>query len=389
MLEKAKALQETLVRLRRTIHMNPELGFEEFKTSALVADTLGDLGIEYQTGVGKTGVVARLGNGEGPTIAIRADMDALPILEANDVEYKSQTPGKMHACGHDAHTTMLLGAAMLLKDEEINGEIRLLFQPSEERADAEGVNGAPRMIEDGALEGVDAVIALHVSSMLDTGKIGYRAGQMLANQDRIKARIIGKGGHGAAPHTCLDPIYMMGPILSALHGIVSRRVKPIEPAVVTAGVIKGGTVANVIPNDVELDMTLRSMSSDVRKQLIEEVDRCLAIARALGGDYVMEVEPGCPSLVNDATVTEWIRATAGDIVGPENVIEREPGMGFEDFAYMTQAAPGAMFNLGTKVPNGPPRFAHHPEFDIDESAMPIGAAVLAQTALRFIRGELA
>jgi amidohydrolase len=388
MLEKAKALQDTLVHLRRTIHMHPELGFEEFKTSALVAETLGDLGIELQTGIGKTGVVARLGNGEGPIIGIRADMDALPIEEANEVEYKSQIPGKMHACGHDAHTTMLLGAAMLLKDEEINGEIRLLFQPSEEKADEEGYNGAPRMIQDGAIEGLDAVIALHVSSMMDAGKVSYRAGQTLANADRIVAKVIGFGGHGAAPHKTVDPIYLMGPILSALHGIVSRRIKPIEPAVITVGRVIGGTVANVIPNEVELDMTLRSMSDEVREQLLGEVESALSIARALGGDYQMEIIRGCPSLYNDPTVTEWLRDTASQLIGADNVIEREPGMGFEDFAYMAQASRGAMIFLGTKDPEGPPRFAHHPEFDIDEKAMPIGAAILAQTALRFVRKEL-
>ena len=389
MLAKAEALKETLVRLRRTIHMQPELGFEEFKTSALVAKTLRDLGVEFQTGVGKTGVVARLGNGNGPVIGVRADMDALPIQEANDVSYKSQTPGKMHACGHDAHTAMLLGAAMLLKDEDINGEIRLLFQPSEEKADEEGFNGAPRMIQDGAIEGLEAVVALHVNSILDAGKVQYRAGQVLANADRIVAKVIGKGGHGAAPHAAVDPIFMLGPILSALHGIVSRRVKPIEPAVVTVGVLRGGTAYNIIPGAVELDMTLRSLSDEVREQLLKEVESALSIARPLGGDYEMQVIRGCPSLYNDPTVTGWLRDTAGRLIGAENVVEREPGMGFEDFAYMAQASRGAMIFLGTKEPNGPPRFAHHPEFDLDENAMPIGAAILARTALRFVRGELA
>jgi amidohydrolase len=389
MLAKATALQEWLTHLRRTIHQQPELGFEEIKTSRLVAETLTDLGLEIQTGVGRTGVVARLGNGRGPVIGVRADMDALPILEANDVPYKSQVPGKMHACGHDAHTAMLLGVARLLKDETFDGEIRLLFQPSEERADAEGVNGAPRMIEDGAIEGLDAVIALHVDSQLDRGKITYRAGLMLANADRIKARIIGQGGHGAAPHLAVDPIFMTGQVLTALQGIVARRVKPLDPAVVTVGVIQGGTAYNVIPTEVELDMTLRSTTDTVRQQLIAEVEKTLSLTRALGGDYAIEVIPGCPALYNDASVTGWLKDTATDLIGTDNVIERQPGMGFEDFAYMAQASRGAMFFLGSKDPNGPPRFGHHPEFDIDETAMPIGSAILAQTALRFVRGELA
>ncbi len=387
MLERAEALKDTMVRLRRTIHLQPELGFEEFKTSALVAETLGDLGIELQTGVGKTGVVARLGNGDGPVIGIRADMDALPIEEANEVEYKSQVPGKMHACGHDAHTAMLLGAAMLLRDEEINGEIRLLFQPSEEKADEEGVSGAPRMIDDGAIEGLDAVIALHVASGLDRGKVEIDEGYVLANTNRIFAKIVGQGGHGASPHLAIDPVFMMGPILTTLNGIVARRVKPIEPAVVTIGLFQGGTAYNVIPNHVDLELTLRSGSSEVREQLLAEVENALAIARAMGGDYEMRVEPGYPALYNDPAVAGWLRDTAISMIGGENVDTGELGMYGEDFAFMAQASPGAMISLGTKVPNGPPRSAHHPEFDIDENAMPLGAAILAQTALRFVRGE--
>jgi amidohydrolase len=200
--------------------------------------------------------------------------------------------------------------------------------------------------------------------------------------------VIGKGGHGAKPHTTIDPIFMMGPILTALHGIVSRRIKPIEPAVITIGSLLAGTVDNVIPGEANLALTLRSMSNDVRAQLIDEVEKALSIARALGGDYEMKVVPGCPSLYNDPTVTGWLVETASQLIGPENVLEREPGMGFEDFAYMAQASQGAMFFLGTKKPNGPPRFAHHPEFDIDEEAMPIGAAILAETALRFVQGKL-
>ena len=388
MLDKAKALQTQLSNLRRTIHMNPELGFEELQTAALVADTLGDLGVELQTGVGKTGIVARLGNGNGPVIGIRADMDALPILEANEVDYKSQIPGKMHACGHDVHTTILMGVAMLLKDEPIDGEVRLLFQPSEERSDDEGISGAPRMIDDKAIEGLDAVIALHVNGQVDRGTIAVNSGFVSANADTIKAKVIGKGGHGAAPHLAVDPIFLMGPILSALHGIASRRVKPIEPSVITVGVLRGGTVCNVIPNEVELELTLRSMSDDVRELLITEVENALSIARALGGDYEMTVQRGYPSMYNDPTVVEWIRETARDVIGVDNVLDREPMMGAEDFAFMSRGSRGAMFSLGTKAPDGPPRFVHHPEFDIDEEALPIGAAIMAETALRFVRGNL-
>lgn len=387
MLEKAKALQAELSRLRRQIHQNPELGFEEFKTGTLVAETLNDLGIEVQRGVAKTGLVARLGNGNGPVIGIRADMDALPILEANDVAYKSQSPGKMHACGHDSHTTMLMGAAMLLKDADFDGEIRLLFQPSEERSDDEGKSGGMRMVEEKALDGLDAVIALHVNGTIERGQVVIDDGFVLANTDRIYAKVKGKGGHGASPHLARDPIFMMGPILSALHGIVSRYVNPLEPAVVTIGRLAGGTVANVIPSDVELDITLRSLDDDVRELLVQEVEQALSIARNLGGDYEMRRVKGYPALYNDPSVVSWLRETATDLLGADKVGSRGPVMGGEDFSFMSRESRGAMLGLGVKDPDGPPRFLHHPEFDLDETAMPIGAAILAETALRFVKGQ--
>ena len=384
MLEKAKALQAELSRLRRTIHMHPELGFEEFQTGALVAQTLSDLGIEMQTGVAKTGIIGRIGNGNGPVIGIRADMDALPILEANDVAYKSQVPGKMHACGHDSHTTMLLGAAMLLKDVPFDGEIRLIFQPSEERQDDEGKSGGMRMVEEKALEGLDAVIGLHVVGMMDRGQVMLDDGFVLANVDTIYAKVKGKGGHGAQPHLSRDPIFMMGPILTALHGIVSRWVSPTEPAVVTVGKMVGGTVNNVIPSEVELEITCRSLNDDVREQLVYEVEQALSIARNLGGDYEMRRVTGYPALYNDPKVVGWLKETAVEFLGADNVHARGPSMGGEDFAYMSRASQGAMIFLGVKDPEGPPRFLHHPEFDLDETAMPIGAALLAETALRFV-----
>ncbi|MCB0212984.1 MAG: amidohydrolase [Anaerolineae bacterium] len=389
MLEKAQSLKKQLIHLRRTIHQHPELGFEEFQTGALVAKTLADLGVEFQSGIGKTGLVARLGNGNGPTIGIRADMDALPILEANDVEYKSQVPGKMHACGHDAHTTMLMATAMLLKDEPFDGEIRLLFQPSEEQKDNEGKSGATRMIDDGAIDGLDAIIALHVDGKVDRGKISIGEGYTLANSDRIKAKIFGAGGHGAMPHLSRDPLFLVAPVLTAIHGIVSRWVDPIQPAVVTIGRLAGGTAANVIPGEVEMDFSVRSITDDVRQQLIAEIEQALSVARTLGGDYSMEVHYGYPALYNDPGVTGWLKDTSARLIGVDNVENRPLSMGGEDFAFMAQASRGAMLFLGAKVPDGPPKQFHHPEFDIDEEAMPIGAAILAQTALRFVRGEIA
>lgn len=390
MLDRARELQGSLTALRRQIHQKPELAFEEFETAALVSKTLSSLNIKHKTQVGKTGVVATLGNEatNGRRIGIRADMDALPILENRDVPYKSKVPGKMHACGHDAHTATLLGVAMLLADEPIDGEIRLIFQPAEEAADSEGISGAPRMIEDGAVDGLDAVLALHTDSQLDCGKVAVTRGYALANVDTVYAKLIGVGGHGAMPHDAVDPIFALGPVLSALHGIVSRRVDPTRPAVVTVGRVAGGSASNVIPDVVELDLTLRSLDDHTRELLLKDVENALAISRNLGGNYEMTVEYGYPSLLNDETVCEWVESSARELLGEDNLLNGELLMGAEDFAYMARASRGMMMWLGTKEPEGPARFHHHPEFDVDERAMPIGAAILAQTALRYVSRQI-
>lgn len=394
MLDKAKSLSNELVRLRRDLHRHPELGFQEIRTGRVVADTLQEIGgIRIKTGVGKTGVIGEIGTGNGPTIAIRADMDALPILEATETEYASGNSGVMHACGHDAHTAILLGVAHLLKDcfaqENLQGNVRFLFQPSEESADAEGISGAPRMIDDGAMEGVDAVIALHVDSTSPSGQIICQGGWSSAAVDSFEAWVTASGGHGAYPHQAGDPIWMMGPVLMALHGIVARRVAPKQSAVVSLGQIHAGATSNVIPHEVYLHGTLRSFDPNVREQLIEEVERALSIVRPLGGDYRLKIWRGYPAGWNDPTVSNWLSTVGGDLLGKQALGE-EPmgGMGAEDFAYMCQKAPGAMFMLGAAVPDGMLRAHHTNMFDIDEAALPIGAAILAETARRFLAGDL-
>ncbi len=399
MLRKAQTLSDELVRIRRDIHRHPELAFREVRTAALVADTLREIGgISVHTGVGKTGVVAELGHGDGPTIAIRADMDALPILEANDAPYRSTIDGSMHACGHDGHTAMLLGVAHLLKEEfassrrgaettPLRGWVRLLFQPAEEDTGGESMSGAPMMIRDGALDGVDAVIALHVDSMQPFGKVTMRDGWDSAAVDSFRAWITGSGGHGAYPHEATDPIWMLGPVLTALHGIVARRVDPIKPAVVSLGQVHAGATSNVIPAEVFLHGTLRSYDDDVREQLLAEVERALSVVRVFGGDYRIDVERGYPAGKNSAEVSGWLARTAADLLGPGALDSSLPGMGAEDFAYMSAKVPGAMFHLGAAV--GDIQRAHHtPVFDIDERCLPVGAAILAETARRFLAGEL-
>lgn len=388
MLQAAQQIKDRLVQWRRQIHRWPELGFDVHRTAELVARTLAELGVETRVGVGKTGVVGYLGDGDGPVIAVRADMDALPIQEENDVEYASRVPGRMHACGHDAHTAMLLGVAALLSRERFNGQVRLLFQPSEETSDEEGLSGAPRMIADGALEGVDAVIALHVNGTLETGHIIADEGWVDAAVDTFKVHVVGQGGHCAYPHRTVDPIWLTAQVLNALYAIPSRRLDPLQPAILSVGVVRGGTAENVIPGAVYLEGTLRSYDDDVREQLVRELEQALQIARALGGDYELQIVRGYPAHYNDPVVASWLRQVAANLLGPNRLATGQRSMGAEDFSYMSRLVRGAMFELGVMPPGGPPRQLHTPTFDIDEDALPIGAAILAEAALRFVRRQL-
>jgi amidohydrolase len=392
MLERAQALAPELVRLRRDIHSHPELSFQEHRTAALVADTLNEIGgISVRTGVAKTGVVGELGTGDGPVIAIRADMDALPILSATGSSYDSTNPGVHHACGHDAHTAMLLGAAHLLRErfaaDGLRGRVRFLFQPSEEAWDKEGKSGGMRMVEEGLMQGVDSVIALHVDSTLPVGKVTIRGGWTSAAVDDFYGAILGTGGHGASPHNGTDPVFMLIPVLTAIYGIRARRIDPAEPGMISVGVVQGVGATNVIPSEVELRGTLRSYNPEVREQLIAEVEKAFAVARAYGGDYRLRIERGYPAGWNDARVAGWMEQVAGGFLG-DDAFDRSPaGLGAEDFSYMCQQAPGAMLMLGAAIDDGVVRGHHTPIFDIDERCLPIGAAILAETAVRFLKGE--
>jgi amidohydrolase len=386
MLDKARALEDQITAWRRDIHMHPELGFQEFRTARLVADTLREMGLEVETGVGKTGVVARIGEGR-PAIGIRADMDALPISEANDVPYASQTPGVMHACGHDAHTAILLGVAKMLNElpDRPAGEIRLLFQPSEEAADAENKSGAVRMIDDNALEDLDHVIALHVASTLPTGQIRVAPGFAHAAVDSFEAKILGKGGHGAYPHETVDPTFILAQVINAIHGVRARQVSPVRAAVISIGAIHTGTANNIIPNVVEMNGTIRSYDEETRQILWKGLEAAFNIARALGGDYELKIIEGYPAGYNDPEVAGLMRDISAGFLGEDGVQSaEEPGMGAEDFAYMTRKAPGVMFGLGAKLDDHD-RPHHSPVFDLDERAFPIGAAVLAEAAVQLLK----
>jgi len=375
-----------LVQWRRQIHSQPELGFCEHKTAALVAQELERMGWRVRTGVGRTGVVGERGSG-APVIAIRADMDALPILEANDVPYASQTPGLMHACGHDAHVAMLLGAAQLLTRDEFPGTVRLLFQPSEEVADAEGASGAPRMIEDGALDGVSLVIALHVDPTNRVGAIRLGSGPASGGVGSFFASILGHGGHGARPHETVDPVYLAGHVILALHGIVSRRLDPVAPAVITIGSLHGGEAENVIPDEVKLAGTIRFLDLDVRKAIRAEITRAFEVARALGGDYQLKFDTGSPPMINHPQAVDVIRRAAEKLIGAEAILPLAAGLGAEDFGAFSDIVPGAMFSLGCRI-EGDERQLHNSHFDLDEGCLPVGAALLAQSALEYLRGAM-
>jgi amidohydrolase len=382
-LERAQEIQEQLVRWRRELHMHPELGFQEVRTSALVAEVLRSLGYRVRTEVGRTGVVGERGEGP-PIVAIRADMDALPLQEANEVPYASRVPGVMHACGHDAHTAIALGVATLMAQDTFPGTIRFLFQPAEEVSDEEGLSGAPRMVEDGAMDGVAAVLALHVHPGSPVGEISLDAGPASAGVDSFWVTISGRGAHGAYPHKGLDPIHLAGHVILALHGIVSRRLDPFAPAVVTVGSIHGGQANNVIPEEVKLAGTIRYQDPEVQKQIHAEIERALAIARTLGGEYELTIHTGGLPVINDESIVALLREVGGNLLGSECVKPREPGMGAEDFSTLSSLAPGAMFRLGCRI-DGDERKAHNPRFDLDERCLPIGAAILAEAALWYLR----
>lgn len=380
---RAEQLRERLVSLRRRIHAHPEYGFEERETARLVSATLEQIGARVVERVAKTGVIGELGKG-APIVAIRADMDALPLMEATGLPFASQVPNMMHACGHDAHVACALGAAMLLAEESFVGTVRFLFQPSEEQKDSEGKSGAMRLLEEGALDGVESIIALHTRA-LPAGSIGVTAGPAMAANDTIKITIQGRAAHGAHPEEGLDAIAVSTQILGAIQQIVARRIPAISPAVISITTIHGGVKENIIAERVELGGTIRSTGGVARQQLLAELERTLEVGRALGAICELEVREGYPATINDPGITSVIREAASALLGSEQVIDLPFDPWAEDFGYLTARVPGAMFWLGVTSEQVPSPIWHSPTFDLDEDALPVGAATLAVSALRLLK----
>jgi amidohydrolase len=388
LLERAISFEPELISLRRHFHQHPELSFREERTAAEVASRVAALGYEVRTNVGITGVVAELDNGKGPRVALRADMDALPIQEANTFDFRSSNPGVMHACGHDAHMTMLIGAGRLLAEMHRRGElpagrVRLLFQPSEEASDAENKSGATRMIEDGALNDVDAVFGLHVGAHLESGKFCVRPGPIMAGTDTFTAHVLGKSAHAARPHESVDAVVLASHVVIACQNAVARRISPFRQGVLTVGMINGGTAENVIADRITLRGTLRYFEDDVRQTLRRELKSALNVAEALGGKYELDLRDGYPPVVNDNEMTNLAQNSITQIFGTENVVDFEPMMGAEDFALMLRKAPGAFVWLGAALDK--PREHHHPEFNIDERVLIQGASALANIAVNSLK----
>jgi len=385
-LQVAQSDKDWIIRIRRELHQYPELKYQEVKTSQLVRRTLMELGIKSSPPMAVTGLVATIGNGNGPCIGLRADMDALPIQEETGLDFQSRVPGVMHACGHDCHTAMLLGAAKILKSMEpqIQGTIKLIFQPAEE-----GGAGGNRMVQEGALENpkVDRIFGIHVWPDLPTGKIGGRSGPFLAAVSSFRLVVHGKGGHAAFPHKTHDPVLAMSHIVCALQSIVSRECNPIHPSVVSVTAIHGGEAFNVIGSEVVAKGTIRSMTTQGLAELrlaIQRIATNVAMSfQCEAGLESIEGDPDYPATVNEKSSWEAACMSATDLVSTSNVSVLDPVLGGEDFAFYLEKTAGCFVALGTRNESqGAVHFVHTSRFKVDEDALPLGAALHVAFALR-------
>lgn len=381
-----RALQPQLVEWRRGFHQRPELGFKEQLTAEAIAKKLQEWGIEHQTGVAKTGIVATIeGKRPGPVLAIRADMDALPVQEENDVSYRSQHEGIMHACGHDGHTAIALGTAYYLSQhrESFAGTVKMIFQPAEE-----GPGGAKPMIEEGALKNpdVDAIIGLHLWNNLPLGTVGVRSGALMAAVECFRCTILGKGGHGAMPHQTVDSVVVSAQIVNALQTIVARNINPLESAVVTVGELHAGTAHNVIADTARMSGTVRYFNPALEGYFGKRVEQVIAgICQSHGANYDLDYWSLYPPVINDETIAELVRSVVSDVVEtPAGIVPECQTMGGEDMSFFLQAVPGCYFFLGSANPAKNLAYPHHhPRFDFDETALAMGVEIFARCVEKF------
>jgi hippurate hydrolase len=376
--EVEESFGEKIVALRRDIHREPELGFDTEKTAEKVLAAIDGLPLEIETGVAQNGIVATLhGEGDGPTVALRADMDALPIHEDTGLPFVSEIDGRMHACGHDAHTSMLVGAAHTLSGmrDRLNGTVRFVFQPAEE-----GGGGGKVMVDEGVADDVSSIFALHLWPGLPFGKVATKAGPIMAAADAFEMEIKGSGAHGAMPHLGADAVVIAAQVVTALQTVVSREVDPVEPAVLTVGEIGAGTAFNIIPEKARIGGTVRTLNADLREKMpgrIEELAR--GVARGMRGDAELDYRFSYPVTINDEGAAGRALNVAGELFGDESVLElSDPSMGAEDFAFFLEKVPGAFIWLGVgEDVSG----LHTPQFAFDEEVLPRGSALLAALAL--------
>ncbi|MDW2886875.1 amidohydrolase [Exiguobacterium artemiae] len=380
--EMVEQLFPVMVERRRYLHQHPELSFHEVDTPKFIADRLTELGIEVRTGVGGRGVVGTIRGGKpGKTVALRADFDALPIQDEKTVGYRSTVPGVMHACGHDGHTATLLAVAEILvrQKEQLAGNVVLIYQHAEEVVPG----GARDMVADGCLDGVDVIFGTHLWSTTKLGTIGYRIGPVMAAADKFELTLFGRGGHGAKPHETIDAVVLGATVVKELQSIVSRRLDPLQQAVLTIGTLHAGNTFNVIADSAELTGTIRTFDPEVAEQIVREMERTIkGVCDAAGATYSFTYERGYPAVVNHPEETNLLRTVASDIMGADHVFEIAPTMGGEDFAYYLQQVPGTFFFTGAGDETFYPH--HHPKFDFEEQAMQHAARILIEVTLRYL-----
>ncbi|WP_337860642.1 amidohydrolase [Ferroplasma sp.] len=379
-------VEDYIIKTREYFHETPELSFKEYKTADKIEEELRNMGLTPKRTT-ETGVIADIKGNGNKTVAIRADIDALPVTEENKVNYVSQTKGVMHACGHDTHMAMLLGAAKMLiaEKENLKGNIRLIFQPAEELPPG----GAVDMIKNGALDNVDYIIGQHIWGLFPAGKVAIYYKEMMANADEFDIKIHGRGGHGSAPQDSIDAVYITAHLIEMLNTIVSREIDPQEPAVITTGTVNAGYRYNIIAAHAELTGTVRTFSTDVQEKIIKRIKNILEGLKSIYGiEYEYEYKKGYPVLINNEKVSRIIEDAAEKIVGKDNIMHPKPNMGGEDFAYYLQKIPGAYYFLGgMNKDKGFDSPNHSPTFDVDESALYTGSKILKEVAMEILDRE--